>query len=103
MSKKNGSKKHQDGAVKTAAKSTLATVDQAPHKMKRKAYELARATAGELVSAIPRWSSPPARKIVIVFEGHDAAGEEGAPINQIVERCHPRVFPSRRPDRADRT
>ncbi len=91
MSKKNGSKKHQDGAVKTAAKSTLATVDQAPHKMKRKAYELElERLQGELV-AMQEWVKSSGAKIIIVFEGRDTAGKGGT-IKRIVERVSPRVF-----------
>ena len=91
MSKKSGSKRHQDGAVKTAPKQELAGADQPPRKMKRKAYELElERLQGELV-AMQEWVKSSGAKIIIVFEGRDTAGKGGT-IKRIVERVSPRVF-----------
>jgi polyphosphate kinase len=91
MSKKNGPKKHHDGAVKTAPKPKLAAADQTPRKMKRKAYEAElERRQGELV-AMQEWIRSSGAKIVIVFEGRDTAGKGGT-IKRIVERVSPRVF-----------
>ncbi len=91
MTKKNGSRKHHEDAVRTAPKQKLAVVDQAPRKMKRKAYEFElERLQGELV-AMQEWVKSSGAKIIIVFEGRDTAGKGGT-IKRIVERVSPRVF-----------
>jgi polyphosphate kinase 2 len=90
MGKKN-SKKDHGGAMKTAPTQNLTAADQAPRKMKRKAYELElERMQGELV-AMQEWVKSSGAKIVIVFEGRDTAGKGGT-IKRIVERVSPRVF-----------
>ena len=91
MSKKNKSKKEWDGVVKTASRQKLDPADQAPRKMKRKAYELElERLQGELV-AMQEWVKSSGAKIIVVFEGRDTAGKGGT-IKRIVERVSPRVF-----------
>jgi polyphosphate kinase len=90
MGKKN-SKKHHGGAVKTAPMQNLAVEDQAPRKMKRKAYELELERMQGGLVAMQEWVKSSGAKIVIVFEGRDTAGKGGT-IKRIVERVSPRVF-----------
>jgi len=59
-------------------------------KLKRKAYEkeLAR-LQGELVK-LQYWLKEEGRKVVVVFEGRDAAGKGGV-VKRITERLNPRI------------
>ena len=83
MSKHDGKKKakHEETAPETAA---------SREKMRRKAYER---ELGELqieLSALQAWIKRTGERVVIVFEGRDAAGKGGT-IRAITERLSPRV------------
>jgi len=67
------------------------TPPAAPPRLKRKAYEkeLVRLQA-ELVK-LQLWVKATRAKVVVVFEGRDAAGKGGV-IKRIMERVSPRVF-----------
>jgi polyphosphate kinase len=62
-----------------------------PKRMKRKEYEKALAKLqGELVK-VQLWLKKTGKKIIVLFEGRDAAGKGGV-IKAITERTSPRVF-----------
>jgi polyphosphate kinase 2 len=67
----------------------LAANDQ--HKMKRKDYEKSlRKLQGELCQ-LQEWVKHTGHRVIIVFEGRDAAGKGGT-IRALTERVSPRVF-----------
>jgi polyphosphate kinase len=68
-----------------------AKAGQAPPPMKGKAYEKElKRLQGELVK-VQLWAKHTGAKIVVLFEGRDAAGKGGV-IKAITERTSPRVF-----------
>jgi len=89
MTKKaeNGSKKNKKQDRETAASEDL----EGPGKLRRKEYEkeIARLQA-ELVK-VQLWLKHSGAKIIVIFEGRDAAGKGGV-IRRITERVSPRVF-----------
>jgi polyphosphate kinase 2 (PPK2 family) len=78
--RKSGSKKIEDRAKKDATK-----------KLATKEYEaeLAR-LQGELVK-LQYWVKEKGQRVVVVFEGRDAAGKGGV-IKRLTERLSPRTF-----------
>ncbi len=92
MSKKKDKKAKKDkkqiaAAVKQAGESS----DEPKPKMKRKEYEeLLEPLQVELVK-LQEWVKATGAKIIVVFEGRDAAGKGGI-IRAITERTSPRVF-----------
>src|ERR1700754_159415 len=60
-------------------------------KMKRKAYEQALHKLQVQLCHLQEWVKAKGLKIVIVFEGRDAAGKGGT-IKALTERVSPRVF-----------
>lgn len=59
--------------------------------MKRKEYERALRKLQVELAALQDWVKKKGLRVVVVFEGRDAAGKGGA-INAITERVSPRVF-----------
>ena len=81
-------KKHKKSAAASAGKK--ADADK-PQKLSRKAYEdELEQLQGELVK-LQFWVRKKGAKVIIVFEGRDAAGKGGV-IKRITERVSPRVF-----------
>ena len=62
-----------------------------PGKLKRKAYEKELLQLQTELCLVQDWVKATGQRIVIVFEGRDAAGKGGT-IRAITERCSPRVF-----------
>src|SRR5947207_5369419 len=60
-------------------------------KMKRKAYEKELHQLQVQLCHLQDWVKETGARIIIVFEGRDAAGKGGT-INAITERVSPRVF-----------
>ncbi len=78
---KKGAKSKKKQAVET----------EQPEKLSKKAYEKElKRLQGELVK-MQHWVRETGAKIVIVFEGRDAAGKGGV-IKRITERVSPRIF-----------
>ena len=81
-------KKHKKSAAASAGKK--ADADK-PQKLSRKDYEdELEKLQGELVQ-LQFWVRKKGAKVIIVFEGRDAAGKGGV-IKRITERVSPRVF-----------
>ena len=64
---------------------------QKPTKLKRKEFESQLAKLQEELVKVQLWVQHKGLKVVIVFEGRDAAGKGGV-IKRITERVSPRVF-----------
>ncbi len=80
-------KKH----AKKISDKTVADTDTGKTKLKRKEYEKAlRELQGELC-ALQDWVVAEKKRVIIVFEGRDAAGKGGT-IKAITERVSPRIF-----------
>src|ERR1051326_5467602 len=79
------------GTNLTHARTKPVTVGDKPGKLTEKTYgkELRRLQT-ELVH-VQQWVKATGGRIVIVFEGRDAAGKGGM-IRAITERCSPRIF-----------
>src|SRR6266436_961466 len=60
-------------------------------KLKRKDYEKELRRLQTELCLVQDWVKATGQRIVIVFEGRDAAGKGGT-IRAITERCSPRVF-----------
>jgi len=67
-----------------------ATPEPAP-KLKRKEYEKEMLHLQTELCLVQDWVKATGQRIVIIFEGRDAAGKGGT-IRAITERCSPRVF-----------
>ena len=65
--------------------------DSEPEKMKRKAYEAELHQLQVQLCHLQEWVKEKGQRIIIVFEGRDAAGKGGT-IKAITERLSPRVF-----------
>jgi polyphosphate kinase 2 len=65
--------------------------DVEPDKMKRKAYEKEMAKLQAELVTLQRWVVHEGLRVIVVFEGRDAAGKGGT-IKRITERVSPRVF-----------
>ena len=88
MSKKKD-KKDKKHAV--AAKEAIGSAGEAKPKLKRKEYDaLLEPLQVELVK-LQEWVKATGAKVIVVFEGRDAAGKGGI-IRAITERTSPRVF-----------
>src|SRR5690348_5564561 len=60
-------------------------------KLKRKAYEKEMAKLQVELVKLQRWVTHEGLRVIVVFEGRDAAGKGGT-IKRITERVSPRVF-----------
>ncbi len=87
-------KADQDSSARAAKKTAAGAApagDEKRGKMKNKEYEEhLKKLHGELVK-VQLWTQHKGLRVVIVFEGRDAAGKGGA-IKAITERVSPRVF-----------
>ena len=72
------------------ASDQLETVSARPKRLKRKEYERELAALQEELVRLQRWIRHKGLKVVVVFEGRDAAGKGGV-IKRITERLNPRV------------
>ena len=78
---------------------STASPDQPPDKrpkLKKKEYEKELARLQEELTRLQRWIRHEGLKVVVIFEGRDAAGKGGV-IKRITERLNPRVCPRRGP------
>jgi len=82
---KQHSKKSEDKDKHKAA------TEAAKHKLKRKEYEKQLRKLQAELCAVQDWVKATGQRIMIVFEGRDAAGKGGT-IKAITERVSPRVF-----------
>ena len=90
MAKGSKKQRKQDGkdAVPAATSAEAAT---APVKMKNKEYEREMFKLQTELVKLQEWVKTTGARIVIIFEGRDAAGKGGI-IKRIAERVSPRVF-----------
>src|SRR5262245_58774520 len=65
--------------------------DDAAPKMKRKAYEKELRKLQEELCHLQEWVKAEKLKVIIIFEGRDAAGKGGT-IKALTEQVSPRVF-----------
>ena len=65
--------------------------DEQPERMKRKDYEKEMHKLQVQLCALQEWVKATGARIIIVFEGRDAAGKGGT-IKALAERVSPRVF-----------
>jgi polyphosphate kinase 2 len=70
---------------------TAAADGEAPTKMKRKEYEKELLDLQAQLCMLQDWVKDAGERIIIVFEGRDAAGKGGT-IKALTERVSPRVF-----------
>ena len=85
MAQKNAKK--PQNAKKPRSKATPAPAA----KLKRKEYEKEMLQLQTELCLVQDWVKATGQRIVIIFEGRDAAGKGGT-IRAITERCSPRVF-----------
>jgi len=85
MAQKNAKK--PQNAKKPRSKAT----PEPAAKLKRKEYEKEMLHLQTELCLVQDWVKATAQRIVIIFEGRDAAGKGGT-IRAITERCSPRVF-----------
>jgi polyphosphate kinase 2 len=78
-------------AQKNAKKPRGKVTPEAPAKLKRKEYEKEMLQLQTELCLVQDWVKATGQRIVIIFEGRDAAGKGGT-IRAITERCSPRVF-----------
>jgi len=76
---------------RTRSKPVSKTAGQKPAKLKNKEFESQLAKLEAELVKLQFWVKSKGLKVVVVFEGRDAAGKGGV-IKRIVERVSPRVF-----------
>ena len=76
---------------KTERKSRTEAAAEEPAKLSRKEYEGEMRKLQTKLCLVQDWVKATGQRIVIIFEGRDAAGKGGT-IRAITERCSPRVF-----------
>ena len=101
MGKKNKNKKNKKSNKKTKDITVVATADEHvaaaegsddhPVKLKNKAYLQEMEKLQQELVHLQEWVKKEGLKVVIVFEGRDAAGKGGV-IKRITERVSPRVY-----------
>ncbi|WP_052808288.1 polyphosphate kinase 2 [Methyloterricola oryzae] len=69
----------------------VAAVAEAREKLKRKEYEKELRKLQAELCAVQEWVKATGQRVILVFEGRDAAGKGGT-IKAITERVSPRVF-----------
>lgn len=90
MTKKRKEKKNKN-SNQPASDSQETDAQLRPPKMKRKEYEAELEKLQIELVKLQEWVKHTGARIVVVFEGRDAAGKGGL-IKRIVERVSPRVF-----------
>jgi polyphosphate kinase 2 len=91
MSKKSKKKKKQQAEDAARATDKQASDPSVPVKMKNKEYEAEIFKLQVELVKLQDWVKKSGARIVILFEGRDAAGKGGI-IKRIMERVSPRVF-----------
>lgn len=89
MGKKNKDKKSKDDKSNMPAEATQES-DQKPKKIKNKFYEKELAKLQEELVKLQEWIKHKGLKVVVIFEGRDAAGKGGV-IKRIIQRLNPRI------------
>ena len=81
------------GAARAAAKlrGKATATPPPPPRLTRKAYEKELRRLQTELCLVQDWVRATGQRIVIIFEGRDAAGKGGT-IRAITERCSPRIF-----------
>jgi len=87
---KDTKKKHANNGKKSSEK-PVAKPDSDSVKMKNKEYEVEMLKLQTELVKLQEWVKTTGARIVIIFEGRDAAGKGGT-IKRIAERVSPRVF-----------
>jgi polyphosphate kinase 2 len=85
------SKKKDKNKQKSAPAATAHDAKVAPEKMKNKDYEREMFKLQTELVKLQEWAKVSGARVVIIFEGRDAAGKGGI-IKRIAERTSPRVF-----------
>src|SRR5215471_14249871 len=91
MSKKSKKNKKQQAEDAARAIDKQTSDPSAPVKMKNKEYEAEIFKLQVELVKLQDWVKKSGARIVILFEGRDAAGKGGI-IKRIMERVSPRVF-----------
>src|SRR5215469_13064170 len=78
-------------ATKNVGKTTVQEAEVPAPKLSRKEYEKELRRLQTKLCLVQEWVRVTQQRIVIIFEGRDAAGKGGT-IRAITERCSPRVF-----------
>jgi polyphosphate kinase len=78
-------------AAKKGGQSPAKAAADSPPKLSRKEYEKELLRLQTELCLVQDWVRATRQRIVIIFEGRDAAGKGGT-IRAITERCSPRVF-----------
>jgi polyphosphate kinase 2 len=84
-------KKARDGEDRAGGAQGATALNAAKEPMKRKDYETALRELQVELCALQEWVKHKGLRVVVVFEGRDAAGKGGA-IKAITARVSPRVF-----------
>jgi polyphosphate kinase 2 len=84
-------KKDRKAALKLASKTGGEAAGDGPKKVSRKVFETEIRRLQTELCALQEWVKETGARVVIVFEGRDAAGKGGI-IRSITERVSPRVF-----------
>jgi polyphosphate kinase 2 len=82
---------HKESADKTNAKAHSSVAEGKAAKLKNKEFESQLAKLQAELVKVQLWVQHKGIKIVVIFEGRDAAGKGGV-IKRITERVSPRVF-----------
>jgi len=88
---KKGKKAKKHKKAKAAKKTKKDTGSAAPVKLKRKQYEKQLRELQAELCALQEWVKATGQRIILLFEGRDAAGKGGC-IKAITERVSPRIF-----------
>jgi polyphosphate kinase 2 (PPK2 family) len=80
-----------EGARAGQDKKDKRKVDQSKNKLKTREYQSELRKLQRSLVEMQEWVRATGAKIVVVFEGRDAAGKGGV-IHRIMERVSPRVF-----------
>jgi polyphosphate kinase 2 (PPK2 family) len=67
------------------------TMSKKPERLDRKAYDKALRKLQEELCHLQDWVKATGERVIIIFEGRDAAGKGGT-IKALTERVSPRVF-----------
>jgi polyphosphate kinase 2 len=78
-------------ATKNVGKTTVQAAEVPAQKLSRKEYEKELRRLQTKLCLVQDWVRATRQRIVVIFEGRDAAGKGGT-IRAITERCSPRVF-----------
>ncbi len=81
----------REAGGKATANDELPAKDEPPAKMKRKAYERELRKLQVRLCKLQDWVKEKGLRVVIIFEGRDAAGKGGT-IKALTEKVSPRVF-----------